>query len=513
VKKRQGIIIGAGPAGLTAAYELLKKTDITPVVYEQTGDIGGTSKTVLYKGNRMDIGPHRFYSKSDIVTEWWKSILPVQEQQFGTSTNPSTDPAHSHSLPIESAEELLLVRRFTRILFLGKLFNYPVSLDRDTVSNLGLIRIAKIILSYTNDRLFRAKNITSIENYFINRFGRELYRTFFKDYTEKVWGFSCSEINPDWGAKRVKDLSTAEIVFRMFQNLIPGKQKNMQSGFYDRFLYPKLGAGQLWEKVARMILERGGKIHLHHRVTGISCEGNKISEVAVQNKETGVIATQQCDYCFSTMPVDELIGSFRAEVPQHVKQIASGLRYRSIIVVGVLLSGLKIKNDTAIETPHGFIPDNWIYVQEKGVHLARLNIYNNWSPYMLKDPGTVWVGLEYFCNEGDALWKMSEEQLVSLGVREMIEIGMIDRKHVLDHTVLWISKAYPTYCGAYNEIGIIRNFTDRFGNLFLLGRNGMFLYDSTDYYMLAAIAAVDNVINNIQTKDNIWSVKAEGEYE
>ncbi|MCK4401190.1 NAD(P)/FAD-dependent oxidoreductase [bacterium] len=479
--KKTAIIIGAGPAGLTAAYELLNKTDIKPIIYEMTEDIGGISKTINYKGNRIDIGGHRFFSKSNRVMHRWQNMLPSQ---------------------------MLTRTRLSRIFFLRKLFDYPVSLNLNTFSNLGFMRIIKICLSYIKTRFSPIKDEVSLEDFFINRFGKELYLTFFKDYTEKVWGIPCNKIGPEWGVQRIKGLSISKVLLHAVK-----KQKNTETSLIGQFLYPKLGPGQMWEQVARIIKEKGGKIYLKHKVIGLKHhDDNKIVEAVVKEKTTNELITKTADYFFSTMPVKELIQSLGDGVPQEVQQVAQGLIYRDFITVGLLLRKLKIKNKTGIKTINNIIPDNWIYIQERDVKLGRIQIFNNWSPYMVKDKNTVWIGLEYFCNEGDELWNKDDESFAKFAIDELAKIDIIEKEDVLDSIVIRMPKTYPAYFGTYDKFYIIRDFTDKFENLFLIGRNGMHRYNNQDHSMLTAMTAVENIINNIKSKHNIWAVNTEDEY-
>lgn len=517
---KNAIIIGAGPAGLTLAYELLEKTDIVPIIFEMTPDIGGISKTVEYKGNRIDIGGHRFFSKSEKIMQWWRNILPLQGQ-------PSIDdkilnrkiPLEKGSPDPENTDKVMLFRsRLSRILFLRKFFDYPVSLSLNTFSNLGVFRIIKIGLSYIQIRIF-PKREKSLEDFFINRFGNELYLTFFKDYTEKVWGVPCSEIKPEWGAQRIKGLSITKTVLHALKKPFSQKskndkmsQKNQETSLIEQFMYPKLGPGYMWETVAEVVKSKGAMINLNQKVVGINYEGNEISSISIQNEQTGEIKDYKADYYISSMPVKDLIKAMGDNIPSNVRDVAQGLQYRDFITVGLLLDKLKIKNTSKVPTINDIIPDNWIYIQEKDVKLGRLQIFNNWSPYLVKNQENVWLGLEYFCNEGDELWSMSDEEFSKFAIDELAKIEIIDKKDVLDSVVIRMPKAYPAYFGSYDNFDAIKDFVNNFENLFLVGRNGMHRYNNMDHSMLSAMLTVDNIINNIKTKDNIWGVNAEESY-
>jgi len=520
MQKQTAVIIGAGPAGLTAAYELLTKTNIKPIVYEMTGDIGGISKTVDFKGNRIDIGGHRFFSKSDAVMQWWQTILPPQgaparddlilKRQLNLSQNQeAADP--------EKTDKVMLIRgRVSRIFFLRSFFDYPISLTFNTIKNLGIIHTMKAGFSYIWAALFPIKKETSLEDFFINRFGRELYETFFKDYTEKVWGVSCREIRPDWGAQRVKGLSITKAIFHAIKNTLKKDisidQKNTESSLIEQFMYPKLGPGQLWEEVAHRIREKEGEIHLDSMAVGTEVEDNRMTGVKILDRKTNQISTVKADYFFSTMPVKDLIKGVNPAPSTEVREVADGLIYRDFITVGLLLKKLKIENETKGKTVNNIVPDQWIYIQEKEVRLGRLQIFNNWSPYMVKDPETVWIGLEYFCNEGDHLWSKTDGEFASFAIDELSSISIIEKNDVLDHVVIRMPKTYPAYFGTYERFSVIRDYVDKYENLFLIGRNGMHKYNNADHSMLTAMTAVENIVKGNTSKENVWRINTEDEY-
>jgi protoporphyrinogen oxidase len=520
MSQRIAVIIGAGPAGLTAAYELLGKTDIQPVIYEATGDIGGISKTLNYKGNRIDLGGHRFFSKSDRIMEWWEEILPLQGAParddiiLGRDVPLSTKPEAPDP---EKTDRVMLIRsRVSRIFFLGRFFDYPVTLNAGTLANLGLSRIFKIAVSYLKARACPIRQEASLEDFLINRFGKELYLTFFKEYTEKVWGVAPSGIKPQWGAQRIKGLSAGKTALHAIRSVFSKddsvSQKQAETTLISRFLYPKLGPGQMWNEVARIIKTKGGEIHPGQKVVGLNTKDRRIAQVKIRDTATSQEYKRDADFVLSSMPVKELIEGLGGDVPCSVREVADGLVYREFITVGLLLRRLKIENRTGIRTVNNIIPDNWIYIQEKNVRLGRLQVFNNWSPYMVKDPDTVWLGLEYFCSEGDDLWARGDREMTQLGTEELAKIGIINEKDVLDSIVVRMPKTYPAYFGTYDKFDVIREFTDGFGNLFLIGRNGMHKYNNQDHSMLTAITAVENIINGVGSKDNIWAVNTEEEY-
>lgn len=530
---KTAIIIGAGPAGLTAAYELIDKTNIVPIVFEATGEMGGISRTVRYKGNRIDLGGHRFFSKSDRVRTWWMNILPwqgapaqddrilarevelatrVQQHRLGAETTvnrPAPDP--------EMEDEVMLVRnRLSRILFQRKFFDYPISLSRATLANLGFSRVARMGASYLRARCFQIDPVQTLEDFYINQFGAELYRTFFRDYTQKVWGVSCQDIPADWGAQRVKGLSLSKILQHALKRRISGKrgdhQKQVETSLIESFNYPKFGPGQLWEAVAAQVQEQGGQVHLHNRITGVFSAGRQITGVEIENKQSGERSKISGDYFVSTMPVCDLVAAFRTPVPGAVQKVSKGLPYRDFITVGVLAKRLLLRNTTNFKTIHERVPDNWIYIQEPDVHVGRLQIFNNWSPYLVANQETVWVGMEYFLNEGDELWRKPDAEFARMAVGELSQIGAVDSADVLDTTVIRVPKAYPAYFGTYPDFQVVRDFMDQFENLFMIGRNGMHRYNNMDHSMLAAMTAVENIKNGNTSKTNLWAVNVEEDY-
>ena len=522
--KKMAIICGGGPAGLTAAYELLEKTDIHPIVLEKTGDIGGISKTVNYKGNRIDIGGHRFFSKSDRVMEWWMNILPLEnreENEFTISYQNKHRTISPGQLPTTGADKdkVMLVRsRLSRIYFLKQFFSYPVSLSFQTLSGLGLKRSMKIFFSYMKAMLFPIREEKSLEDFMINRFGKELYNTFFKDYTEKVWGIACNKISADWGAQRIKGLDIKKAVIHALQSLKKKdkdiNQKGTETSLIERFLYPKYGPGQIWEEVARIVAERSGEpVQLHQEVVKIYREGNKVHRVDVRDSRTGEVRSLDCDYFFSTMPIKQFVESLEPPLPSGITEIGSGLLYRDFLTVGLLLHKLRIRDNKQLpESNDNMVKDNWIYIQEKDVKVGRLQIFNNWSPYMVANPDHVWIGMEYFCNEGDELWNMEDEKLKAFAIEELDRIEIIRKEDVIDSTVLRMEKAYPAYFGTYDKFDELKEALNGLDNVYFIGRNGMHRYNNSDHSMLTAMYAVESILENNKNKAKIWDVNTEQEY-
>ncbi len=557
---KTAVIIGAGPAGLTAGLELLRRSDVKPVILEASQEIGGISRTIKYKGNRMDIGGHRFFSKSDRVMQWWIDLMPpdvddaASDPQSGQTeityqgkTRVVAVPAHLPQEPVlrgagpidhHAAEELeiedeaqpedpdilvtvaphdpdlvMLIRpRKSRIYYLRKFFDYPITLTATTLKNLGAVRTVRVGTSYLKSRMTQIAPEKSLEDFLINRFGRQLYLTFFKSYTEKVWGTPCNEISAEWGAQRIKGLSLTSAVKHFLKKALGKKktgdlaQKGTDTSLIERFMYPKFGPGQLWEHVADQIRAKGGEIHMGWKVDRIHCEGNRVISLDAVN-EQGERSTFAGDYFFSTMPMRELVEAIDALVPENVREVSAGLQYRDFITVGLFADRLKVK-----EPDGGLLKDTWIYVQEPDVLLGRLQIFNNWSPYLVSDPTKVWIGLEYFCYDTDDLWKMPDEDLKKFAISEVAKIGILNAEDVSDGHVVRVPKTYPAYFGTYNRFDELRQFTDSFENLFLVGRNGMHKYNNQDHSMLTAMTAVDGIVAGHVDKASLWGINTEQEY-
>jgi protoporphyrinogen oxidase len=488
-------------------------------VFETDRQVGGISKTINYRGNRMDLGGHRFFSKSDWVMKWWQDLLPVAD---GGPDARALDLAYQGQRTIlrpaasatADADRVMLVRsRLSRIFYRRRFFDYPLKLNAATLGNLGAAYTAQVGASYVKARFAPRSPETTLEDFLVNRFGDKLYRTFFKDYTEKVWGVPCAEISAEWGAQRIKGLSITKAVLnalaKPFRSHGDTRQKSIETSLIERFLYPKFGPGQMWEEATCRVTAAGGSVHLRHEVVGLHRKGSHVEAVDVRDLDTGEVRRQACDFLVSTMPVKRLAALLEPTDPE-VLRIAGALPYRDFMTAGVLVK--RMRASSGVATANGMPPDNWIYVQEPDVKLGRLQIFNNWSPYLVADPDTIWLGLEYFCTEGDELWSMQDGAFLDFATRELAKIGLIDLPDVLDGTVVRVPKAYPAYFGEYRGIGRVRAFLDTCPNVFPVGRNGMHRYNNQDHSMLAARAAVDCIVEGHSDKARIWSVNAEDEY-
>jgi protoporphyrinogen oxidase len=352
----------------------------------------------------------------------------------------------------------------------------------------------------------------SLEDFFVNRFGQRLYRTFFKSYTEKVWGVACTEISAEWGAQRIKGLSVTKALGQALVSRLSragdSTQKPTETSLIERFLYPKFGPGQMWEEVARQVEAVGGEVHLRHRIKGIQRDGTQVTSAIVED-EFGSVRTIPCSHFISTMPISELITMLRPS-DERVVKIGEQLPYRDFMTAGLLLKSMKLRGHGARE--NGMPPDQWIYIQETDVRVGRLQVFNNWSPHMVADPNSIWLGLEYFCKEGDDLWSMRDADFIEFAAQELQSIGMIDHGQVVDGTVVRVPKAYPAYFGEYREFDKIKSCLDCFPNLYPIGRNGMHRYNNQDHSMLAAKAAVDAILGLGKGKQEIWEINTESDY-
>lgn len=508
------VIIGAGPAGLTAAYELLiRSQDLNVTVFEETNDIGGISKTVNYKGNRMDMGGHRFFSKIPEVNDWWEKMLPLQGAPSWDDIKLNRSIALKNDGPDPEKNDRVMLKRHrvSRILFESKFYDYPISLKPETFKNFGFLTTAKVGLSYIGS-VIRKRPEDNLENLYINNFGKKLYAMFFEYYTENLWGRHPREIDASWGRQRTKGLSVLGIIKDFVGRTLNIKNRKVNTSLIEEFKYPKFGPGQLWEVTAVEVEKLGGKIYKNSRVKKIHKNNDHIL-TGVTYEHDGKEYTENADIIISSMPLRDLVTSMN-DVPDDVTRIAVGLPYRDYMTLGVLVPKLNLKNMTDIKTISNIVPDCWVYVQDRNVKLGRFQIYNNWSPYMVKDiENTVWVGLEYFVCEGDEYWTMPDEEFSKFAVDEMITLGLIDSSDdVMDTHIERVKKAYPAYFDTYNEIDTLVDYLKSIDNLFCIGRNGQHRYNNIDHSMVTAFEAVKCILSGNNNKDAIWNVNTEKEY-
>lgn len=461
VERYPAIIIGAGPAGLTAAYELVKQK-IQPIVLEKADKVGGISRTETYKGYRFDIGGHRFYTKVEAVQRLWQEVL---------------------------GKDFIKVPRQSRIYYKGRFFNYPLD-AYNTLSNLGFWESLQIVLSYFKAKLSPLPEEENLEQWVTNRFGERLFKTFFKTYTEKVWGIPCDKIQADWAAQRIKGLSLkAAILNALFKT-------NNTKTLIKEFDYPVLGPGMMWERCQELVESKGGKVQLDTKVVRIERHGNRISSITIQHE--GRTRQIYGDHFISTMPVSALIHRLEPLPPDEVVQAANSLNYRAFMIVSLM-----------VNRPHLFT-DNWIYIHSPEVKVGRIQNFKNWSPAMVPDPSKTCLGMEYFCSEGDELWKLSDVELIDLATRELARLGLAAQRDVEDGVVIRQPKAYPVYDSEYRQhLKTIQSFLSTIENLQTVGRNGMHRYNNQDHSMLTAMLAVRNILGE---NHDLWEVNTERSY-
>jgi len=481
-------------------------------VLEECTAFGGISKTINVDGNLMDLGGHRFFSRDKRVTDWWARL-------FAPQGKPSRDDiilererelAPGGADPEKEDSVLLERERVSRIYYKDSLIDYPVSLNLDTIRCIGLLTAARAGFSYLF-RLFKKLPEGNLENFYINRFGKVLYSMFFEGYTEKLWGRHPRDISAEWGAQRVKGLSVKTVLKDVLGRLFRIKNRKTETSLIKRFAYPKYGPGQLWTAVADEVRDMGATVSTGKRVASVARD----SDGRIDNVICADGSEYPCDILISSMPLKDLIESLKG-VPADVKRVAAGLPYRDFQTVGVLLPVDKflLRNKGKTPTVGNIAPDCWIYVQDAAVMLGRIQIFNNWSPYMVEDfERCVWIGLEYFCNEGDAHWEMRDESFIDFALDELLKIGVI--ASVSDALATHrerVRKAYPAYFGTYEEVAALRGFLDSVPNLYCVGRNGQHRYNNMDHSMVTAFEAVANISSGRKDKDNIWSVNTEQEY-
>ncbi|MCI1665645.1 MAG: NAD(P)/FAD-dependent oxidoreductase [Atopobiaceae bacterium] len=519
--RKRAVVIGAGPAGITAAHELLSRAaaefDVT--VLEASRTIGGISRTVVHDGNRMDIGGHRFFTKEERVSRWWDERMPGQGAPSHDDRILHRDGPLTPGGPDPETEDRVMLtrRRVSRIYYDHKFFDYPVSLSAKTLKAMGFGTTMGVGLSYLGACAHKLPE-DSLENFYVNRFGRKLYSMFFEGYTEKLWGRHPSVISADWGSQRVKGLSVKAVLKDMVNKATGHKDAaNTETSLIEQFHYPKLGPGQLWEQAAGEVETMGGHIRLDCRVTGVTADADgNVTCVSVTHAD-GSCEDVPCDVCLSTMPLKDLAAAFAAkgDVPEAPAKVAAGLPYRDFVTVGLLVDRLNLKNETDIPTLGDIVPDNWIYVQDSHVRLGRIQVFNNWSPYLVADPeNTVWIGLEYFCAEGDDFWNMPADERVEFARRELVSMGVLDGgQRPIDSHVERVQKAYPAYFDTYDDIDVLIAWLDEHPNLFCMGRNGQHRYNNMDHSMMTAFLSVDGLLAGTTDRTNVWNVNTDEDYQ
>ena len=465
VPKTRTVVIGGGPAGLTAAYQLLKEGggNHVPVVFEGSDLVGGIARTESHEGYRFDIGGHRFFTKVGEVEAFWQEV---------------------------GGEDFVTRPRKSRIYYEGKYYEYPLKIF-NALGNMGPLRAAGIMASFAKSRAVPHREEENLEQWVSNRFGKRLYETFFKTYTEKVWGIPCTEIRADWAAQRIKNLSLTKAVW----NALTGA--NDTASLIEEFQYPRLGPGQMWESCAAKIEDRGGAVQMNTRVTGVKRDGNRIESVTIRAK-SGEEGTVTADHFVNTMALRELIEVMDPPAPAAVRQAAAKLKYRDFLIVTLIL-----------DHPDPF-PDNWIYIHSPEVQVGRIQNFRAWSPDMVPNDDHSSIGMEYFCHEGDGLWESTDEALIEQAGRELEQLGLADASTVIGGKIIRQPKAYPVYDGEYREaLDVIQAWIDGLENFQTVGRNGMHRYNNQDHSQLTAMLAVRNILGE---DHDLWNVNVERSY-
>jgi protoporphyrinogen oxidase len=456
------IIIGAGPAGLTAGYECVMKGH-SPLILEATDKVGGISRTETYKGYFFDIGGHRFFTKSNKIQELWEEVL---------------------------GDDFITVPRISRIYYNGHFFSYPLQI-KNVLKNLGLMESILNVLSYMKAKCHRKKNEDSFDQWVSNRFGNRLYQTFFKTYTEKVWGIPCNQISADWASQRIKGLSLRTAIINAF--IVNKKVKTL----IDTFYYPVKGPGMMWERFQRIIENKGGNVLFNTKAIQIEHDNKEITGIIyLHNNKREKIPVKQL---ISSAAITSLVSMLSPKAPDRVLEASKCLNYRNLIVVVLMIDKKNL------------FPDQWIYIHSPDVKVGRIQNYANWSAAMLPDHEKTCIAMEYFCTEGDEIWESSDDTLITQASQELALLGLADRNDIIDHCVVRQPKAYPVYDQNYsNNLEIIKAYINKFTNLQTIGRNGMHRYNNQDHSMLTGIMAVQNIFDD--ANNNIWSINEEEDY-
>ncbi len=515
-KERKAIIIGAGPAGVTAAFELLNRTAIKPVIFDKNDRPGGISRTIAFGKNFIDIGPHRFFTKNKQILQWWNNVLPVEKIPEGIIIADNTPfEFQSSTIDPETSDEVFLIRRrFTSIYYNSSFVCYPIKLNIKTLRSLGFFTSLKAVLSFLSSNPFR-RNENNLEDFFINRFGKVLYRIFFENYTEKIWGKHPSEMASDWGAQRVKKISFSSVIndyllSTLLFTILRGHKRKIQNHVEEYFFYPKYGSGQMWETAILKIKQMGGEISYCQTVKSINIENNRVVSVLVGDNQE----PQCCDFLFSSMPLDELLKSIKGiKIPDNIMEIANGLLFRNHITAVLLLDKLEIKRKGKKNSSNKNIQEQWIYVQDNNIKAGRVFFMHNFSTYTIEHKDKFLIGIEYFCNDEDPVWHSTEESFIQMAVAEVEKMGIIKHQDILHAFRIKERKAYPSYYGHYNSLPLLTDFLDKIENLYCIGRNGQHRYNNMDHSMLTAIEAVNHLNAGIKrNKSDIWNVNLDKEY-
>ncbi len=513
MEKRIAVIIGGGPAGLSFAYSLLKNTNnIKPIVIEECDCLGGLSKTMNHNNNGIDIGPHRFFTRNDEVFQLWNELLEIQDSPAADDKILNRFPASNCGAanPEEQDNIFLKRKRFSRIYYNNHFIDYPIKLNPAIFKALGLKKTFLAGLSYLKSCTKKRKE-NNLENFMINRFGKVLYQLFFENYTEKVWGIHPNSISKEWGEQRIKKISILNVIKDTLLTNLKIKF-NKETSLIDEYYYPKYGSSQMYNLMAEKIKEMGGDIILNGKVNKIIKNCNSIERIEYVDTQTNEIKTLTGNYFISSMPIKDLIINMN-EVPDEVSEIAKNLPYRDFILVNFILNKLNLKNNTKYPTINNIAPDSWVYLQDTGIKAGRLNIMNNFSPYIINDfKNDIVVSLEYFCTENDEFWNKTDKEIIDFATNELILSSIADKSDIKGIKCFKIKKAYPAYFGSYSQFNKIQDYINTIDNLYCIGRNGQHKYNNMDHSVLSGITAAKIIINNTD-KALLWEVNTDKIYQ
>ncbi len=483
MKQKPILIIGAGPAGLTVAYELSKKIESPIVVVENSPSVGGLSQNIYFKDKIIDIGGHRFYTGYKRVIQFWNEIYPFE-------------------LKKENNSKFLIKKREVAILFNQKMFDYPIRLQVSLLWKLGFYNFLNIIRDYLKERFKRKKEITNLEEILISRFGKKLYELFFKEYTLKVWGIPSNKIKPEWADQGIDPISIRSILLNSLKNFSRKKTAYTLSALEEgeTFLYPKLGPGAFWEEVHRRVSDSNTKFMYNHSISEIQVENNEIKKIIIINNKTMEKKEYSPEFVFSSIPIKDLFNYFPKKTSEeNLFKIAAHLQYRDYVIVPFLVK----KFSLPVKKPYNY---EWVYINTPEVKLARLQIFDNWSPFLNKEKDLNWIGVEYFCNEGDLFWNKPDKEIIKNAINELKKINILTEQDVVDSTIIRKTKAYPVYSGSFIDLDKIHSYLNNIKNLYPIGRNGMHRYLNLDQVVLTAISSVEMALSGKTVKDSLWKI-------
>lgn len=491
MEKKKVVIIGAGPAGLACAYQLLESNQdqFEIIILEADDKVGGLSKTINHNGSLFDIGPHRFFSKAQEVLSFWQDLMPFK----------SNDADNDDRI-------FLKKKRQTRIYYNNKFFDYPIKLNLINLKKFSFSHLLKSAIDYILSRIKPIKPEKSLEDFFINRFGKTLYRTFFQSYTEKVWGIPCQEISSEWGAQRVKSLSVIKVLLESFKSLFFKKHNTKETSLIEEFYYPSLGSGQMYEILADKVLVKGAQILKSSQAFKVITKDGLIQSIQFEDKNG--IHSRNLDYLISSAPIKNLIKMIDVSNTS-ILDISNNLLYRDFIIVAL---SYKKESNAILNTRGEKLDDQWLYIHDKNSPIGRLDIFNNFSEKMIKNNQEILIGAEYFCQENDNFWQKNDQELINISVEELERMEIISKDKFIEAKVHRQAKAYPAYFGSYKDFPKIKDFLSSFSNLYCIGRNGQHRYNNMDHSILCGLKSAEHIISPTFDKNDIWNINTEQSY-